>query len=253
MSNTDNNPQNGLQGSSYIYRLGTSPNTRAVVSQKVRVLAPAYGGNALYQIGVMASVNPSESRTIEPVRGIGFGDIIAELVPSNTEAMSVSTERTLLYLSNIWQSTGYAAGVDGPVRSLRHHRWPFDVEQQIVFSRIADSDLNIVGTDRGRVRLPCEGLNLGIQFHAPRTRDERKLKRLTIRIVCRDRVVVVGSGQDVDDWQRCEARCLIQNTEHFQFVRERCPLWIGELQQSVSRGGTGWQCVLCRSEIEVQK
>ena len=142
MSNTDNNPQQGLQGSSYIYRLGTSPNTRSVVSQKVRVLAPAYGGNALYQIGVMASVNPSESRTIEAVRGIGFGDIIAELVPANTEVMSVSAERTLLYLSNIWQSTGYAAGVDGPVRSLRHHRWPFDVEQQIVFSRIADSDLN---------------------------------------------------------------------------------------------------------------
>ena len=141
-NNTDNNPQQGLQGSSYIYRLGTSPNTRSVVSQKVRILAPAYGGDALYQIGVMASVNPSESRTIEAVRGIGFGDIIAELVPANTEVMSVSTERTLLYLSNLWQSTGYAAGVDGPVRSLRHHRWPFDVEQQIVFSRIADADLS---------------------------------------------------------------------------------------------------------------
>ena len=41
MANTDRNPQNGLQGSSYIYKIGTSPNTRAVVSQKVRVLAPA--------------------------------------------------------------------------------------------------------------------------------------------------------------------------------------------------------------------
>ena len=142
MANTDQNAQNGLQGSSYVYRLGTSPNTRAVVSQKVRILAPSYGSNdALYQIGVIATFNPTESRTIDPIRGIGFGDIIAELVPSNTEPMTASVERTLLYLSNIWQATGYASGVSGPVRSLRHHRWPFDVEQQIVFSRIADADL----------------------------------------------------------------------------------------------------------------
>lgn len=144
MANTDRNPQNGLQGSSYIYKIGTSPNTRAVVSQKVRVLAPAYGSASaeLFQIGVMANFGPTENRTVEQLRGIGFGDIIAELVPGNTEAMTASVERTLLYLSNLWQSTGYAAGVDGPVRSLRHHRWPFDVEQQIVFSRIADADLD---------------------------------------------------------------------------------------------------------------
>lgn len=144
MANTDKNPQNGVQGSSYIYKIGTSPNTRAVVSQKVRVLAPAYGATSaeLFQIGVMANFGPTENRTVEQLRGIGFGDIIAELVPGNTEAMTASVERTLLYLSNLWQSTGYAGGVDGPVRSLRHHRWPFDVEQQIVFSRIADLDLD---------------------------------------------------------------------------------------------------------------
>lgn len=144
MANTDKNPQNGVQGSSYIYKIGTSPNTRAVVSQKVRVLAPAYGSPSaeLFQIGVMANFGPTENRTVEQLRGIGFGDIIAELVPGNTEAMTASVERTLLYLSNLWQSTGYAGGVDGPVRSLRHHRWPFDVEQQIVFSRIADADLD---------------------------------------------------------------------------------------------------------------
>jgi hypothetical protein len=144
MPNRDQNPQNGLQGSSYIYRLGTSPNTRAVTSQKVRLLAPAYGASSaeLFQVGVLATFNPSETRNIDQVRGIGYGDIISELVPGNTEAMTASVERTLLYLSNLWQSTGYAAGVDGPVRSLRHHRWPFDIEQQIVFSRIADADLN---------------------------------------------------------------------------------------------------------------
>jgi hypothetical protein len=143
VANSDLNPQNGLQGSSYLYNYGTSPNTRTAVSQKVRILAPAYGSNAaLFQIGVLSSFAPTESRTIDQVRGIGFGDVVHELVPSVTEAMTASTERALLYLSNLWQASGYAAGVDGPVRSLRHHKWPFDVEQQLVFSTLADLDLD---------------------------------------------------------------------------------------------------------------
>lgn len=147
MANTDINPQNGRQGTSYIYGLGTSPNTRVAVSQKVRLLAPAYGStSALFQVGVLSSFNPSESRSIEPVRGIGFGDMIAELVPSVTEPMTASVERALMYLANLWQATGYAAGIDGPVRSLRHHRWPFDVEQQLVFSTLADRDLDSAGS-----------------------------------------------------------------------------------------------------------
>ena len=103
MANTDLNPQSGIQGSSQIYKFGTSPNTRSVATQKVRVLAPAYGGKGLFQIGVLSNFGPTESRTIEPVRGIGFGDIIAELVPGNTEPMTASVERTMLYLSNLWQ------------------------------------------------------------------------------------------------------------------------------------------------------
>lgn len=129
------------QGGSYLYEMGTSPNTRTAVSQKVRILTPGYGQSARLQMGVLSSFNPSESRTIEPVRGIGFGDHIQELVPSVTEPMSIAFERALLYLSNLWQATGYAAGIDGPVRSLRHHRWPFDVEQQVVFSSLVDGDL----------------------------------------------------------------------------------------------------------------
>lgn len=143
MANQDLNPQRGLQGTSPMYDMGTSPNTRTAVSQKVRILAPAYGTNsALFQMGVLANFAPTETRNIEPVRGIGFGDIIAEMVPGNTEPMTAGVERAMLYLSNLWQATGYAAGVDGPVRSLRHHKWPFDVEQQIVFSTLADADLN---------------------------------------------------------------------------------------------------------------
>lgn len=147
MANQDLNPQRGLQGTSPLYDMGTTPNTRAAVSQKVRILAPAYGSSeALFQMGVLGTFNPSESRTIEPLRGIGFGDMLAELVPAPTEPMGISFERALLYLANLWQATGYAAGVDGPVRSLRHHKWPFDIEQQIVFSTLADNDLGAPGT-----------------------------------------------------------------------------------------------------------
>lgn len=143
MANQDRNPQNGMQGSSYLYRMGTSPNTRVAVSQKVRLLAPTYGdASALSQVGLVSSFSPSESRSIESVKSIGQGDIICELVPSVTEARTASVERALMYLANLWQASGYAGGVDGPVRSLRHHRWPFDVERQLVFSTLADNDLN---------------------------------------------------------------------------------------------------------------
>lgn len=170
MANSDINPSNGVQGSSYLYDFGTSPNTRVAVSQKVRLLAPAYGATnkALLQMGVVSSFAPSQSRNADPVRGIGFGDMIAELVPSVTEPVTGSLERALLYLANLWQATGYAGGVDGPVRSLAHHRWPFDIEHQLVFSSLADSDLGVAnvgttGASRGfgqgvqRVRYPGNG------------------------------------------------------------------------------------------------
>jgi hypothetical protein len=140
--NLDKNPQAGVGGTSYLYDFGTSPNTRTAVNQKVRLLTPHYGDTtALHQMGVLSSFNPTQSRTVEPVRGIGFGDKVAELVPSVTEPTTGSFERALLYLCNLWQAAGYAAGVDGPVRSLAEHRWPFDIEQQLVFSVLADADL----------------------------------------------------------------------------------------------------------------
>jgi len=148
MPNSDLNPQAGIQGSSSLYKFGTSPNTRSVVTQKVRILTPAFGSDkpGLFQIGVLGGFDPTETRPIEQVRSIGYGDIIAEMVPGNTDPMTASVTRTLLYLSNLWQATGYAGGVSGPVRSLRHHRWPFDVEQQIVMSVIADRELSGDGT-----------------------------------------------------------------------------------------------------------
>lgn len=142
-TNKDLNPQAGIQGSSALYKFNSSPNTRAVVSQKCRVLTPAYGSNdgLLYQIGVVASFSISASaRAAEPYRGVGFGDQIAELVPGVSDPHSASFTRTLLYLSNAHQAFGYAGGVDGPVRTLQQHRWPFDIEQQLVFSTLADTE-----------------------------------------------------------------------------------------------------------------
>jgi hypothetical protein len=158
MANQDKNPSNGLQGSSYLYDYGTSPNTRTAVSQKVRVLTPVYGENsAMHQMGVLSNFAPSISRTVDELRGIGFGDQVAELVPSITAAPTGNMERALLYLCNLWQATGYAGGIDGPVRSLSHHKWPFDIEQQLVFSTLADSDLGVANVGRTRETGSFEG------------------------------------------------------------------------------------------------
>lgn len=144
MPNLDQNPQSGVGGTSYIYDMGTSPNTRVAVSQKSRVLTPHYGSTqAMHQMGMLGTFSANQSKTIENYRGIGFGDVIGELVPNVTEPTTLSFERALLYLSNLWQALGYASGVDGPVRSLAHHRWPFDVEHQLVFSTMVDQDLGV--------------------------------------------------------------------------------------------------------------
>lgn len=145
--NTDLNPNagGGTNGTSSIYKQGTTPNTRTAVSQKVRILTPAYGSTSMTQMGVISSFNVSESKSVEANRGIGFGDVVAELVPSVTEPRTASIERALLYLCNLWQSTGYAAGSSGPARSLRHHRWPFDIEEQLVYPSLIDSEITADG------------------------------------------------------------------------------------------------------------
>lgn len=142
--------------STYIFRHGVTPETMSVISSKNKIYAtPADEENgALHQIGVVASFDPSETRAIEPVRGIGFGDHVAELVPGATDPMTLGVTRTAQYLSGIFQVFGYKGGIDGYVRSLRHHKWPFDVHQEIVISRIphvtseATAQTNFVGTSQ---------------------------------------------------------------------------------------------------------
>ena len=128
----------------YIYRQGTAPNTRYVVSQKNKVYGYMIGKNKFQQIGAVSEFGLDESRTIDPVRGVGFGDMVSELVPGVTEPMTLTLNRTLMYTVNIFQVLGYKGGVEGLARSLRHHRWPFDIKQEIVFSEISSKE-DIVG------------------------------------------------------------------------------------------------------------
>jgi len=123
----------------YIYRKGSSPNTRVAISQKNRVFSTPFvatGSPKLKQVGVLSTFDYSESRSVDPVRGVGFGDKIQELVPGVTEPMALTLNRTLLYTAGIVQEVGYRGGVDGLVRSLRHHKWPFDIRSELVFSEL---------------------------------------------------------------------------------------------------------------------
>jgi hypothetical protein len=129
-----------VDNSNYIYRQGTAPNTRAAISQKNKVFGYSVGASGFQQIGAISEFSFDESRTIDPVRGVGFGDQIAELVPSVTEPMTLTVNKTLLYAANLFQVFGYKGGIDGVARSLRHHRWPFDIKQELVFSEISSRD-----------------------------------------------------------------------------------------------------------------
>jgi hypothetical protein len=120
-------------------RQGTAPNTRAAVSQKNKIYSYSVGANAFQQLGAVSEFGFDESRSIEPIRGVGFGDQVAELVPGVTEPMTLTVNKTLLYNVNLFQLFGYKGGVDGIARSLKHHRWPFDIKQELVFSELASN------------------------------------------------------------------------------------------------------------------
>ena len=124
-----------------IYRKGSSPNTRVAISQKNRVFSKPFAAQtpSEKQVGVLSTFDYSESRAIDPVRGVGFGDKIQELVPGVTEPMSLTLNRTLLYTAGIVQEVGYRGGVDGLVRSLRQHKWPFDIRSELVFSELVSA------------------------------------------------------------------------------------------------------------------
>jgi hypothetical protein len=136
-----------MKTGNYIYRQGVAPETRVAVSQKNKIFTKHEGltEGGFVQVGVLSTFDLSESRGVEPVRGVGYGDQVAELVPGVTEPMALTLNRMLLYLSNIFQVLGYKAGGSGLVRSLKHHQWPFDIKQELVMSQLSSNDAEGLG------------------------------------------------------------------------------------------------------------
>ena len=121
----------------YIYRQGTSPNTETVISSRFKIFTDMVDVGAFVKLGVTSSFNYTEDKPVDAVRGLGYGDQVAELVPGVTTPLSITITRTALYLANLMQVLGYKAGTSGAVRSLKHHRWPFDIKTEVVFSELA--------------------------------------------------------------------------------------------------------------------
>ncbi len=129
--------------SSYVLRQGTTGQTSSVVSTRFKIYTPLVGVGKFLRMGVTSSFGVSESKTVETVRGLGYGDQVAELVPGVTQPMQLTVTRTALYLGNLMQQFGYKAGVSGAVRSLKHHKWPFDIRTEIVFSELSSASPNV--------------------------------------------------------------------------------------------------------------
>jgi hypothetical protein len=144
--------------SSYIYRQGTTAQTSSVISTRFKIYVPVVSVGKFTRMGVTSSFGISESKNIDTVRGLGYGDQVAELVPGVTQPMSLSVTRTALYLGNLMQQFGYKAGVSGLVRSLKHHKWPFDIKTEIVFSELASTDPTVDEATPASVN-PEGGLN----------------------------------------------------------------------------------------------
>ena len=94
----------------YIYRQGTTPNTRLLNTQRVKVYSfDAEEQGNFAQVGLIQTWNPTDSRAIEPVRGVGFGDQIAELAVGVTD-LTATASIMMMYLRNILQVFGYKGG-----------------------------------------------------------------------------------------------------------------------------------------------
>lgn len=140
---------------SSLYRQGTSAQTSSVVSSRFKIYSPIVGLGKFMKLGVTSTFSQSESKNIEAVRGLGYGDQVAELVPGVTEPVRLQVNRTMLYLAQLQQMFGYKAGVSGAVRSLKHHKWPFDIKTEILFSEVASEDPDVGGASRPSI--PDEG------------------------------------------------------------------------------------------------
>lgn len=121
----------------FIERKHPAPQTHAAISMKNKLFAVNARDQHAY-LGAVSRFEVNQGRSVDAVKGIGAGDNILELVPNYSDIYTFSFETTLFYLRNLFQIFGYTSGVEGLVRSLRHHKYPFDVKQELVFSEIAE-------------------------------------------------------------------------------------------------------------------
>jgi len=71
----------------YVYRQGTTPNTESVISSRFKIFTDMVNAGAFIKLGVTSTFSWSESKTIDAVRGLGYGDQVAELVPGVTQPL----------------------------------------------------------------------------------------------------------------------------------------------------------------------
>ena len=122
-----------------------SPQTHAAISQRNKLYTRGDDTDQFnHFLGAISSFGVSDSRDVTDVRGIGMGDRFIELVPGYSAVYTISVNRVMFYMSNLQQELGYKAGVSGFVRALRHHKYPFDIRQELVFSELVQnhSDFN---------------------------------------------------------------------------------------------------------------
>ena len=136
----------------YIYREGVSPNTRLLNPQRVRVFSIDADDSVYQPIGLIQTWNPTDTRAVEPVRGIGFGDQVAELAVGVTDLSATATVM-MMYLRDIQQLFGYKAGSSGLIRSLKHHQWPFDVYETILIPKYIETQAKAGAVQDGATKV----------------------------------------------------------------------------------------------------
>jgi hypothetical protein len=127
--------------SNFMNNPGVSPQTSVAISSRNRLYTANYassGGVGFGNfVGALSNFAPSQARGVTEVRGIGLGDKIIEAVPNYQDMTTISVSRTLFYLSSMWETFGYRAGISGFVRALRHHKHPFQIRNELVLSETA--------------------------------------------------------------------------------------------------------------------
>lgn len=121
----------------HILNQGAMPHTRAALSSRSRVFG-FLAANKPELVGAISSFGISSSRNLEPIRGIGLGDHIIEIVPGQSEPLSISITHFALSMEGVMQAFGYKGGVDGVVRALKHHRYPIDIKHELLVSNMPE-------------------------------------------------------------------------------------------------------------------